>query len=259
MGLARVALVVVEAHQPRVGDRHVVALEVVLDHDLPVGGLAAAAALGAEHLELWDPVALEALGEPPRELGQRLRLGVEVDEHEAGQGLDPRGHQAQLRLVELGVVAMLGHAHQPPVGGVVGPAVVAAADRALALAVAGQQLGASVAADVAVGAKLAVLGADDQHGLIAGAGGDVGVGLGQLADVARVLPAAGEDRVHLAAQRLGAQVVAGLERAPDGRGAGAVLALIGGRGRGRLARGRLAHVCLLRSASGEAVYGNLTL
>jgi formate dehydrogenase maturation protein FdhE len=56
-----VALVVEEPHQRRVRDRDVVALDVVLDDDLPVGGLHVAAL--AEALEARDVVALEALGE----------------------------------------------------------------------------------------------------------------------------------------------------------------------------------------------------
>ena len=96
--LGVVVLVVEHPHQAGMGDRDVVALEVVLGHDLPVRRLRAAGR--RERLERRDPVALEPLRQVADELGQRRRVGVEVDEHEPAQLLDPRRHQARAPLVE---------------------------------------------------------------------------------------------------------------------------------------------------------------
>ncbi len=80
------------------------------------------------------------------------------------EDLHARGEEPELRLVEAGDRAPLGHADQLTVEAV-GPAVVAAADRLAALARAAQQARAAVAADVAEGAQLAVVVAQHEHRL----------------------------------------------------------------------------------------------
>jgi hypothetical protein len=147
-----VALVVEHPHQPRMGDRYVVALDVVVGDDLPVGGLGAVAR-GKRH-ERRDPVALQPLRQVADHVCQRGRVGVEVEEHKAAHLLDADGHQAKRALVELlAEREALRDADQRAVEGV-RPAVVATPDRALALSLAAEQPRRAVAAHVAVRAQL---------------------------------------------------------------------------------------------------------
>jgi hypothetical protein len=86
-----VALVVEQPHQPGMPDRDVVALVVVVDDQLPVGGLVAVprAALA----QLLDRIAPEPLRQPGNLLGQRPRVDVKVDEDEPAERLDARREQ----------------------------------------------------------------------------------------------------------------------------------------------------------------------
>ena len=103
-----VVLVVVEPHQPRVRDRHVVALEVVVDDDLPVDRLLAVDA--AERIKRSDPVARKALGEVADLIGQGRRREIEVDEEQAAHLLDARREQAERGLVDRPEAPYLGEA-----------------------------------------------------------------------------------------------------------------------------------------------------
>ena len=109
--LDRVVLVVEQPHQARVGDRDVVALEVVVGHDLPVGRLRGRGGV-AERLEPLDPVRRELLAEAGERRRERRGVGVEVDEHEPVEHLDARRHQTERRLVEAREPAPLRHADQ---------------------------------------------------------------------------------------------------------------------------------------------------
>jgi hypothetical protein len=109
----------------------VVALEIVVGDDLPVRRLRTAGPRG-EAAQIGDPVAIEQLAQPFALLGEGVGERVEVDEDKAAEDLDARREQAERSLVELGIALVLGDAEQAPVLGVVGPAVVAAADRAFA-------------------------------------------------------------------------------------------------------------------------------
>ena len=204
-----VVLVVEQPHQARVRDRDVVALEVVVGDDLPVRRLRGRRL--REALERLDPVRRELLREPAERGRERRGVRVEVDEDEAGEDLDAGRHEAELRLVEAREPAPLGHADQAAVGAV-GPAVVRAADRLAAVAAALAQAGRAVAADVAEGAQLALLVADDQRGLGADLRGDEAARLGHVGDVPGELPGAREDRLLLAQRRLRVHVEAGVQR-----------------------------------------------
>ena len=205
-----VALVVEQPHQAGVRDRHVVALEVVVDHDLPVGGLGGG--LLGLHLEPLEPVTLHALRQPGDLLRQRGRVKVEVHEDEAGHDLDAGREQPQRGLVETRDRAAFGHADQLAVEAI-GPAVVAAADRLAAIARAAQEARAAMAADVAERAQLALVVAQDQNRLHAGLGGDVAARARELADVAGELPGAGEDLALLDLEHRGVAVETGRESA----------------------------------------------
>ena len=59
----------------------------------------------------------------------------------------------------------------------------------------------AVGADIVKAAELAILAAADEDVLIVDIGGDVAAGIGQIADMARHLPAAEEDRLALPRRR----------------------------------------------------------
>ena len=134
-GLDRVALVVEQPHQPGVRDRHVVALEVVVDGDLPVRllgvvGIVEMDAGLAERFHVAAEVALQQRPHPFELRRQRLRGQIEVDEDQPAEHLGARAEQRQLRLVQAGDGAVLGCADERSVE-VVGPAVVRASQRLL--------------------------------------------------------------------------------------------------------------------------------
>ena len=133
MHLGVVVLVVEHPHQPGVGDRDVVALEVVVGDDLPVGRLLAGA--GRERLERARAGSARAgSGGRRRSSASGVASGSRLTNSEAAQLLDPDRQQPELRLLEpIAERESLGDADQRAVE-LVGPAVVAAADRALALA-----------------------------------------------------------------------------------------------------------------------------
>ena len=201
-------------------DRDVVALDVVLDDDLPVRRLAIAA--GSKGRQRLDSVGSEPLRQVADQLAQRRGVVVEVDEHQAAHLLDADGVQAEAALVEpLAERLALGNADQTAVEAV-RPAVIAAADRALALSGAAQQARGAVAAHVPVGAELAALIADDEHRLGAGLGREVTTGSRQRGHVARELPRSLKDQLVLGVQQPLVEVQARREggageRVGDGR------------------------------------------
>ena len=119
----------------------------------------------------------------------------------------------------LRVAAVLGDPDQLAVEPV-GPAVVAAADRLLALSRACEQARAAVAADVAERAQRAVLRADHQQRLRARLRGQVGAGARAAGDVPGELPGALEDALVLEREELWIEVVPGGERGAAGRRGG---------------------------------------
>ena len=203
------------------GDRDVVALEVVVGDDLPVGRLASrpygGAARGARCRRARGAPAGRR---PARRAASRGCRGSRTRARAASR--TRAGNSPSADLSSSGDRARLGHADQLAVEAI-GPAVVAAADRLAALAAPGQQARAAVAADVAEGAQVAVVVAQHEHRLVAGRGGQVAAGLRQLRDVRRELPGALEDAVAARARR------------PRGRGRSAPRE----RAAGRLLRGRL--------------------
>jgi hypothetical protein len=222
-------------------DRHVVALEVVVDHDLPVGrlvvlGVVVVQPVVGELLEWARQVALQQRKDAREPGRERLGVRVEVGEDQATDDLGPHREEAQLGLVQARDRAALGSADELAVE-VVGPAVVGAAERLL-LAGPGDQPGATVPAGVDVGADLAGAGAD--HDDLGGAepADDPRAGVGHVGLVGHDLPGAAEDQLLLEREHAGVGVVprveAGRQRLElDLRASrGAPL-----RGRGRAGRG----------------------
>ena len=109
--LDRVALVVEQPHQAGMGDRDVVALEVVVGDDLPVrrlrGGRLAEARRGAR-----SRTARAAPRGPSRPSASGAASRSRLTNTRPAKRLDARRHQAERGLVEAREAAPLGHADQ---------------------------------------------------------------------------------------------------------------------------------------------------
>ena len=102
-GLEAQRAVVDGVDEARMVDRAVVALEVVLDRDLPVGAqLVRVAPAERERVDV-EPVAGDDLREVAERGGERLGLGVGVDEDERPPGVDRDRQQAERVAVEAGL------------------------------------------------------------------------------------------------------------------------------------------------------------
>ncbi len=190
----------------------VVALEVVLEGDLPVrldGPLVVGVV--AERREV-EPAAADDLGQRAERLGERRRPGVRVDEDEGPPRVDGDREQREVRGVEA-VLAL--RARGLPQGAVelVGPGVVGALQRLAAAGLARDRVGA-MAADVDERAQhsFPVAGDDDRD--VAGVRREVGRRLRHLLGGAGVLPGAGEDALALERGDAFVRVPGGGERPP---------------------------------------------
>ena len=187
--------------------RDVVALEVVVDVDLPVAvDVVADAAVVAVAFEV--AIGAQALVDALDEGIEVGRVGfVDGGEHQAL----PHAH-GELRQLDLADVEVRGGAHfrrraQRAVQRV-GPAVVAAAQRLRRQAVALRQRTGAMAADVVEDADLAVGAAHGDHRQAGEIADDVVAGVLQLAHVREELPAAIEDQRAVERDRRGVGVVA---------------------------------------------------
>ena len=190
-------------------DRAVVALEVVLDADLPVR-----AERPGDPPPEGEPVQRDAargehVGQVADDVGEGRGVGLRMDEDERAELGDGSRQQAQFADRE----ALAARDPAQPAVEVVGPGVVRALERG-ARAAALEHVVAAMAAHVHECAQDAVLAAHDgeRHG--AGLRGDVRAGLGDLVGGAGVLPAAAEDQLLLDVERGGVGVPACGERAP---------------------------------------------
>ena len=230
--------------QPRVGDRAVVALEVVLDADLPVRRECPRRAAAERERAEVDAALRDERRHLAEHVGKRRRVRVGVHEHERPPGVDGGGQEPELRGVEPRLAVAARDLPQRAVE-VVRPRVVGALQRRAA-ARAGEHGMAAVAADVHERAQHAVVAAhhEQRHGT--GVGGQVAAGRGDLVRPPRVLPAAPEDALLLAGEdlRVGVpargQAVPGAEPVGDGvEGGGIVDDAHRGCGRYRSGRGVL--------------------
>src|SRR3954453_7703129 len=160
----------------RMHDRDVIALEVVVDVDLPVAGQLPLFARG-------EAIATEVVAhDRAEEFGERGDLMRDRDEEQIAPFLDAELRQA--RLPEILHAFELGRAEERAIE-VVGPAVIAALqDGGFPLPF--RDRTGAVAADVRHRAEHAVVAAHDQHRLGADGGGE------ELSRLARLLRAAGE-------------------------------------------------------------------
>jgi hypothetical protein len=169
--------------------RHVVALEEVVDVDLPVAG----------HLVAGAPVELvagERAAEPPVDAGdqffERWRRPVERGEHQPLPLRHARQRHAHRGDVEVPRAAHVGRAEQAAVEPIP-PAVVAADELRRAAPVTSGQRPGAMAADVVQGAQFAVVAAHDEQRHAGNLGQRVVARLGDLPGVRHELPAARED------------------------------------------------------------------
>src|SRR6266536_13496 len=185
--------------EPGVRRRAVVALEEVLDDDLPVRVRVELDPRVEDELREVE-VAREDRGQLSEVLVEWHGLRIRVDEEERAPGSGARGQKRPLVLVEAGLAVGARRRAQRSVEGV-RPGVVAALDR-LAPAAAVDEHRAAMPADVQECLQLALLVADDEDRDAAGVRRQERTGLGDLVGPAGVLPGAREDPGALAAAGL---------------------------------------------------------
>ena len=199
----------------------VVALEVVLDADLPVRLVLALGPLVEDERVDVDP----ALGDESRQvaevLGEAAGRRVGIDEDERPPGVDRDGDEAERLPVEAGLAVAARCRAQRPVE-VVRPRVVRALQRLAPAGAVAEQV-AAMPADVDERAQRVVAAADEDDRDVAGPGRDERPRLGQLPGVPGVLPGAPEDPLLLEAGHRRVDVPVPGDRAA----AGVAVAMVG--------------------------------
>src|SRR5262249_5937093 len=143
----------------------VVALDRVLLDDLPVGG--------NRHIDLLDQREPIKVGNEPADLrrgarshvSHRLRVGIQVHEHETGKHFDADRVETMAALVEVLQAFGARSPAQPPVESV-SPRVVPASDRGSVTLPELDQTIATMLTDIMKGADLAVLCPRHDHALL---------------------------------------------------------------------------------------------
>ena len=173
-------------------DRAVVALEEVLDADLPVARVVVRLRPTVEPQRIdVDTAFREVRGQVAERVRKRRRPRVRVDEHERAEHLHRDRDEAERVAVEPRLAVHPRGVSQRAVQAV-RPGVVRALDR-LAPRVPVAEEVAAVTADVDEPAKLPVPGAGQDERERPGPGGRQAAGLGDLVEARRVLPGARED------------------------------------------------------------------
>ena len=174
----------------------VVALQVVLDDELPVGVQESLAPAHRPHPRQLREVGEQQRFQPAGRLGGRRRGAIVAHHDEARERRHGDRGKAEARLVEASdgvAVGCLAQAAVEPVG----PGVVGAGDGRLQRAAAVEQAMAAVLAGVVEAAQGAVAAVDDDDLLAADAQAEVAPWPGDLACVAGGQPGAAEDPLHL--------------------------------------------------------------
>ena len=204
--LGVVGAIVEHFGQPRMHVRQVVALEEVVDVDLPVARELVAVAAQVAHRGQVD--RRDAFGDAGVDLVERRHVVAQRHEHQALPFVHAQRRQADVLDLEVAGVLHLRRAAQLAGEGV-GPAVVLAVQRLGALAVAQRERPRAVAADIWKCAQHAVLPAHQQHRHAGDLLDHVVARLGQQALVRHQLPAAREHRPLFHRQHGVAEVVTG--------------------------------------------------
>ncbi len=178
-----------------VRDRAVVALEVVLDRDLPVApDLPVVPDAEAEAVDV-EAARGNVAGQRAERVGQRAGVRVGVDEDERPPGLGRDREHGEALLVEVGLALRARRLAEGAVE-VVRPRVVRALER-LAVPVALRDQVPAVAADVDEAAQDALVVADDHDRDLAREAREEVAGLRDAVGPAGVLPGAREDALAL--------------------------------------------------------------
>ena len=191
-------------------DRQVVALEVVVDVDLPVALDDVVAPLDERACGRRRSRPRHLGRDGAHHLGQRRRVVGQVDEDERAPALDAHGDEAEVLLGEALGVLHLGRGAQAAVEPV-RPAVVAALER-LAVALRERDLARAMPADVVEGAQLAVEAVRDDDRLVEDRDRDEVADALELIGPCHELPGAAEDPLLLALEDVGVEVVARRQR-----------------------------------------------
>ena len=190
----------------------VVALHVVVDHDLPSRVLAGIAeevdgmGVHIQVVEVRHATAKVGL-HLACEAREALRVVIEIDEDAVAEELEPYRTQPEVGPVEARPLRGVAGGAQPAFT-LVGPGVIGADDgRAHVAAGLAQQLVPAMAAHVVEGPQDAVSALDDEDVLVADRQRHVVAGLGEGGSMRDVLPGAVEDRLLLAPEHRRARVV----------------------------------------------------
>ena len=207
--LGVVSTVIEHPRQPGMHDRQVIALEEVVDVDLPVAGhLPGVASRIAQRGQIERG---DALDDAAIDLVEARRVVAQCNEHESLPFPHPQRRQADVPDVEICGILHLRCAEQLPLL-VVEPAVVLAAHRVHAAATAMSERTRAVPADVREGAQHPVTASQQQHRRSGHLLDDMVARLGQLPVVGDHLPGPPEDAAAFAGQHLLAEVVSRRQR-----------------------------------------------
>src|ERR1700730_14905236 len=198
-------LVVVELfEQARVCDRQVIALEIVVDVDLPVALDDIVAALYPSHGGKVITRAPDLVRDRAYPIGQTWRLVIEIGEYERPQRVDLDRHQPEVGFVEILGPLHLASRLQPAVQPV-DPAVVATLQR-FPVAPRRHDLRRTVAAHVVEAAEAAVFRMGQKDGLIEDRGRLEVSMTRQLTQMGDKLPGARKDALFLQLEDRGVDV-----------------------------------------------------
>src|SRR5258705_1010780 len=210
MGVEAIALLgdIHDGAESRVLDRAVVALEEVLDHDLPVGPRRPLLAPAEAQVVESQPASADDGGQLAENARQR-GAGLEIREDERAPRVDADGQEGEARAIESWLVVGARRRAQTSVEAV-RPRVIRALQH-LAVAGSAHDLVAPMPADIDEAAQ-AVLVADDHDRHIAHCRGEVVADPGDLFAAPGVLPGPPEDAIPLLRGDGGIRVPGGWER-----------------------------------------------
>ena len=218
-GIGAILCVVDFLHQAGMGDGDVVALEIVVDVNLPIAIDDVVAALGK--LQAFKLKTTRLLRNLTEIRGQGLGLQIEVHEDKLFPGFAAKRHHSHGAAVEEFNAFNVRSADQTAIESV-SPAVILATQNVLAAAAKRDRTG-TMAANVAESTQFPLLVANDDDGFTCDIGGEITFGVGDgafyavnfsagLAESSDELPSALEDASFLDFKNRGIGVKAGGER-----------------------------------------------
>jgi len=173
---------------------HVVtAIEIIVHVNFPVAIEGVDSAI--EAVELFGELQRSSeCGNFAEEIEEGRGLAIEIDEEEVFPDVEAHGNEAVIGAVEIADAFKFHHALEGAIVAV-GPAVVRAAKLLCATFFLGNDGGGVMAADVAEGAELAVIAADDDKRFVVEVDGEELAGIFDLIEAAGDLPVRREDGI----------------------------------------------------------------